>query len=225
MQRSSLRSTSFQPKALVLSVAAAASFWSLSTQAQQQLEEIQITGSRIRATDGMVMPTPVTAMTTDELSSFQPGSTVAEQLDTLPQFFGNNTSQRGGGVLSGAGGGSSPDMRDLGTNRALVLFDGSRAVPADKRGAVNVDTLPTALLRTVDVVTGGASAAYGADALGGVTNFVLDREFEGLKAEVGTGVTEVGDGFRWNTSIAGGTRIGERTHVIGSLQAMHINQI
>src|SRR5690606_16627398 len=141
------------------------------------------------------------------------------------QFFGNGSSQRGGGVLFDSAGGSYLNMRNLGNNRTLVLFDGSRVVPADKRGSVNVDTLPTALMRTVDVVTGGASAAYGADALGGVTNFVLDREFEGLKAEVGTGVTEVGDGFRWNTSIAGGTRIGERTHVIGSLQAMHINQI
>src|SRR5690606_26122577 len=90
---------------------------------------------------------------------------------------------------------------------------------------VNVDTLPTALIRTVDVVTGGASAAYGADALGGVTNFILDREFQGLKADVGTGVTEFGDGARWNFSVAGGTRIGDNTNVIGSVQAMHINQI
>src|SRR5690606_14145494 len=193
--------------------------------AQQNLEEIQVTGTRIRATDGMVMPTPVTAVTPAELQSFQPGSTVAEQLNSLPQFFGNGSQLRGGPPLFGDGGGLLLDMRNLGTTRTLVLFDGSRVVPADKRGTVNVDTLPTALMRTVDVVTGGASAAYGADALGGVTNFVLDREFQGLKAEVGTGVTEVGDGFRWNTSIAGGTRIGERTHVIGSLQAMHINQI
>ncbi len=76
-------------------------------------------------------------------------------------------------------------------------------VPGDKQGSVNVDNLPNALIRTVDVVTGGASAAYGADALGGVTNFVLDREFQGLKVEVGTGITEVGDGDRYNISIAG----------------------
>ncbi|HWK55125.1 MAG TPA: TonB-dependent receptor, partial [Hyphomicrobiales bacterium] len=194
-------------------------------QAADALEEIQVTGSRIRATDGMVTPTPVTAMSTDELSSFQPGSTVAEQLDTLPQFFGNGSSQRGGGVLFDTAGGSYLNMRNLGTNRTLVLFDGSRVVPADKRGSVNVDTLPTALVRTVDVVTGGASAAYGADALGGVTNFVLNREFEGFKAEVGTGVTEYGDGARWNFSLAGGKQIGDKTHVIGSVQAMHINQI
>jgi outer membrane receptor protein involved in Fe transport len=214
-------------KALALSVSAVASGLAIvpSIYAQESVEEIQVTGSRIRATDGMVMPTPVTAMSSQELSSFQPGSTVAEQLDTLPQFFGNGSSQRGGGVLFDSAGGSYLNMRNLGNNRTLVLFDGSRVVPADKRGSVNVDTLPTALMRTVDVVTGGASAAYGADALGGVTNFVLDREFEGLKAEVGTGITERGDGERWNFSLAGGKQIGEKTHVIGSVQAMHINQI
>jgi len=218
---------SFKTKALALSVSAIAAGMVVApaAYAQEEVEEIQVTGTRIRATDGMVTPVPVTAMTTDELSSFQPGSTIAEQLDNLPQFFNNNTSQRGGGVLFGDGGGSYLNMRNLGANRTLVLFDGSRVVPADKRGSVNVDTLPTALMRTVDVVTGGASAAYGADALGGVTNFVLDREFEGLKTEIGTGITEVGDGQRWNFSVAGGKQIGDRMNVIGSVQAMRINQI
>lgn len=219
----------FKTRALALSVSAiSAGLIAPGAYAQNpsgDLEEIQVTGTRIRATDGMVSPVPVTAVTSSELSTFQPGATVAEQLTTLPQFFNNNTSQRGGGVLFGDGGGSYLNMRNLGSNRTLVLFDGSRVVPADKRGGVNVDTLPTALMRTVDVVTGGASAAYGADALGGVTNFILDREFQGLKTEVGTGVTERGDGERWNLSVAGGTQIGERTNIIGSVQALEINQI
>jgi len=218
----------FRGKTLALAVSAVtASLLSpvLLFAAQDEVEEIQVTGTRIRATDGMVTPVPVTAMTTSELNAFQPGSTIAEQLDILPQFFNNNTSQRGGGVLFGDGGGSYLNMRNLGANRTLVLFDGSRVVPADKRGSVNVDTLPTALMRTVDVVTGGASAAYGADALGGVTNFVLDREFTGLKTEIGTGITEIGDGQRWNFSVAGGAQIGERLNVIGSVQAMRIAQI
>ena len=97
--------------------------------------------------------------------------------------------------------------------------------PGDKRGAVNVDTFPTALVRTVDVVTGGASAAYGADALGGVTNFIIDREFQGLKIQTGTGIMETGDGFRWNASVAGGFQIGDRLNIIGSLEARQIDQI
>lgn len=226
MKSCSIRRKTFRTRALVTALAAASGGMAAMQPAlAQELEEIAVTGTRIRATDGMVTPVPVTAVQMGELASFQPGATIAEQLDNLPQFFNNNTSQRGGGVLFGDGGGSYLNMRNLGTNRTLVLFDGSRVVPADKRGAVNVDTLPTALIRTVDVVTGGASAAYGADALGGVTNFILDREYQGLKVEVGTGVTEVGDGARWNFSVAGGTQIGDRTNVIGSVQALHINQI
>jgi outer membrane receptor protein involved in Fe transport len=190
-----------------------------------QLEEISVTGTRIRQTDGMTTPVPVTSVTATELRSFSPGGTVAEQLDALPQFFATQTAQRGGGTLFGSAGGGYLNMRGLGANRTLVLFDGSRVVPADKRGSVNVETLPTALIQTVDVVTGGASAAYGADAVGGVTNFILDRKFEGLKMEAGTGITDWGDGQRWNLSIAGGHKFGDRLNVIGSLEARHINQI
>ncbi|MES2625355.1 MAG: TonB-dependent receptor [Pseudomonadota bacterium] len=203
----------------------------VSANAQPQddapLEEIRVTGTRIKQTDGMVTPVPITTVTTAELASFEPGGTVAEQLDALPQFFNTATAQRGGGgsIVAGTSGGSYLDMRSLGAQRTLVLFDGSRMMPADKRGSVNVDIFPTALIRSIDVVTGGASAAYGADALGGVTNFILDREFQGLKMELGTGVTEVGDGERWNFSVAGGKQIGDRLNVIGSVEARHINQI
>ena len=217
-------------KSLAIAIAAlsSTSFFSPGAIAQDdagEIEEIAITGSRIRATDGMAAPTPVTAITTGELTNFEPGGTVAEQLDALPQFFGTQSAQRGGGALFGSAGGSFLNMRSLGANRTLVLLDGSRVVPADKRGSVNVDTFPTALVRTVDVVTGGASAAYGADALGGVTNFVIDREFEGLKVQVGTGRNEFGDGNRYNMSVAGGKRFGEKLNLIGSIDVKQIDQI
>jgi outer membrane receptor protein involved in Fe transport len=78
----------------------------------------------------------------------------------------------------------------------------------------------------VDVVTGGASAAYGADALGGVTNFVIDREFKGLKMTVSTGMNEFNnDGKNWNFSIAGGKQFGDRLNVIGSVEAREIDEI
>lgn len=217
-------------KTLVISLAAicAAIACSSSAIAQSQpdpeLEEIQVTGSRIRITDGMAAPTPVTVVTTSELNSFDPGGTIAEQLDALPQFFNNVTAQRSFGSLAFTVG-SFLNMRSLGTNRTLVLLDGARMAPGDKRGPVNVDTFPTALVRTVDVVTGGASAAYGADALGGVTNFIIDRQFQGLKFSAGTGISEYGDGFRANASIAGGFEFGERLNVIGSLEARQIDQI
>lgn len=189
------------------------------------VEEVVVTGSRVRQSSGMLSPTPVTAVTTDELTNFDPGGTVADQLNGLPQFFGNRSAQSTTGAMRAGSGSSYLNMRDLGPNRTLVLFDGSRMVPADMNGYVGIDTFPTALIRSVDVVTGGASAAYGADALGGVTNFVLDREFEGLRIKAGTGVTELGDGDRWNLSIAGGKQVGERLHVIGSVQSKEIDEI
>ena len=174
----------------------------------------------------MAEPVPVTTMTTEELELFEPGGTVAEQLDALPQFFQTTTAARGGAALFGPGGGSYLNMRGLGAERTLVLFDGFRMPPADKRGPVNVDTFPTALVRSVDVVTGGASAAYGADALGGVTNFILDREFEGLKFAAGTGMNEFdNEGKNWDVSVAGGAQISERLNIIGSVEARHVDQI
>jgi len=196
------------------------------TPGETALEEITVTGTRIRATDGMAEPVPVTTMTVQELALFEPGSTIAEQLDALPQFFQTSTAQRGGPALFGNGGGSYLNMRGLGPERTLVLFDGFRMPPADKRGSVNVDTFPTALMRSVDVVTGGASAAYGADALGGVTNFILDREFQGLTFSAGTGMNEFNsDGKNWNVTVAGGTEIGERLNLIGSVEVRRVDQI
>jgi iron complex outermembrane receptor protein len=194
--------------------------------AAESLEEITVTGTRIRATDGMAEPVPVTTMTVEELALFEPGSTIAEQLDALPQFFQTSTAQRGGPALFGNGGGSYLNMRGLGPERTLVLFDGFRMPPADKRGSVNIDTFPTALMSSVDVVTGGASAAYGADALGGVTNFILNREFQGLSFNASTGMNEFdNDGKNWNVTVAGGTEIGERLNIIGSVEVRRIDQI
>jgi outer membrane receptor protein involved in Fe transport len=204
---------------------------SRTAQAQTQTtepapEEITVTGTRLRRTDGMAEPVPVTTLSPEELQLFEPGSTIAEQLDALPQFYLTSTAQRGGPALFGNGGGSYLNMRGLGPERTLVLFDGFRMPPADKRGSVNVDSLPTALVRSVDVVTGGATAAYGADALGGVTNFILDRDFEGLKLNAGTGMNEFdNEGQNWNMSIAGGTEIGERLRIVGSFEARHVDQI
>jgi iron complex outermembrane recepter protein len=190
------------------------------------LEEIRVTGSRIRAVDGMTAPTPVTALTVGELSDFNPGSTMAAQLDELPQFFDTPNAQRGGNAISSTAGGSYLNLRGMGLNRTLVLLDGTRVAPADAQGSVNIDLFPSALMQRVDVVTGGASAAYGADAVAGVVNFVLDREFEGVRARVSTGITERMDGENQNFSLAAGRSFMDgRLHVIGSVEARQIDQV
>ncbi|MGV3593585.1 MAG: TonB-dependent receptor plug domain-containing protein, partial [Gammaproteobacteria bacterium] len=206
--------------AAITSILAATATTAIAQENAADLEEITVTGSRIRQTSGFETPTPVTAITTDEMFEFAPGNNIARQLSALPQFFGNVSVQNVGTALVSTSGTSSLNLRSLGGNRTLVLLDGIRVVPAAKDGLVNVDAFPTALMRSVDVVTGGASAAYGADAVGGVVNFVLDRTFEGFTMDVGTGVNEFGDGEMWNISMAGGKAFMDgRLNVIGSIEA------
>jgi iron complex outermembrane receptor protein len=191
---------------------------------QATLEEVTVTGSRIRPTDGMSAPTPVTAVTVEELSDFNPGSTIAAQLDNLPQFFDTPNAQRGGNSISTIAGGSYLNLRGMGLNRTLVLIDGTRVAPADAQGSVNVDMIPSALLERIDVVTGGASAAYGADAVAGVVNFVLNREFEGLTVNVSSGITEQTDGENYRFNVAGGHGfLDGRLHFIGSAEVREID--
>src|SRR5690606_35931450 len=199
--------------ALATAMAAIVAGFSMTAYSQDEdagLEEITVTGSRIRQTSGFTTPLPITAMTINELNDLEPGSTVAEQLDALPQFFGNASMESTATTLTSVSGSTSLDLRNLSGNRTLVLFDGYRMVPSSKEGTVHVDFFPTALVRTVDVVTGGASAAYGADAVGGVTNFVIDRQFQGFKLNTSAGRNEFGDGDRWSLSMAGGRKFGER---------------
>jgi outer membrane receptor protein involved in Fe transport len=204
---------------------------SLATAQQNQnssapLEEIQVTGSRIRLVDGMSAPTPVTAVTIEELNNFDPGTTMAAQLDDLPQFFDTPNAQRGGNAISTTGGGSYLNLRGMGLNRTLVVLDGTRVAPQDAQGSVNVDLFPSALIQRIDVVTGGASAAYGADAVAGVVNFVLDREFEGFKTRVSTGITERRDAGNYNISLVGGRSfLDDRLHLISSVEGRHIDEI
>jgi outer membrane receptor protein involved in Fe transport len=197
-----------------------------SAQTAQADEEIVVTGTRVRQTSGMSAPTPVTVMSVAELNELNPGSTIAEQLDELPQFFATPTAQRGGNAVSTTAGGSYLNLRGMGLNRTLVLLDGTRVAPADANGSVNVDNFPAALMERVDIVTGGASAAYGAGAVAGGVNFVLYPAFEGLNKKYSTGITEEEDGENYNVSIAGGHGfLDDKLHLTGSVDVKSIEQI
>ncbi|MEP7311871.1 MAG: TonB-dependent receptor [Pseudomonadota bacterium] len=196
-----------------------------SQAASDSVQEITVTGTRIRQETGMTTPVPVTTLDLGELKALNPGAAMADQLDKLPQLVQTESAQRSSGALFGNAGGSYVNLRGLGSQRTLVLFDGSRVVQDDRGGAVNIGVFPTALIKSVDIVTGGASAQYGADAVGGVVNFVLDREFEGLKIGGSTGVTDEGDGQNYKLSVAGGRKFGDKLHIIASAETLHINQI
>lgn len=166
-------------RACALAVGAALVGGAVFAQDVGTLEEVMVTGSRI-ATSGVNTPTPVTAVTADDLQSMAPG-TFIDALKQLPQFYNTITTQQavGGSV---AAGGSNVNLRGAGAARTLVLLDGRRLGPANKFGTVDIGIIPEALISGVEAVTGGASAAYGADAVSGVVNFRLDTGFDrGLK--------------------------------------------
>lgn len=179
---------------------------------------IVVTGSRLR-TNGAETPIPVTAVSADELQAMAPSSLIAG-VSQLPQFFGNQTVaavQTAGGAGNGfltRGGHGNLDLRGLGINRTLTLLDGRRMVSASPFGGVDINVFPEAMISSVEVVTGGASAAYGTDAIAGVTNFKLNRNFTGLEARLQGGVTDRGDNESYKASVSFGTTIGDRAHFI-----------
>ena len=184
------------------------------------LEEVTVTGSRIQQTSGMNTPTPVTVVGREDLELMAPGN-VIEALSQLPLFYNNRSANDTGGFFSSPGSGNL-NLRGIGTNRTLVLLDGRRVVSSTRFGGTDISVFPEALLRSVETVTGGASAAYGTDAVTGVVNFLLDTEFEGLRGHAQSGTSSRGDGDNWEASFAGGIALGERMHLLFS--ADHFTQ-
>ncbi len=189
---------------------------------QGSLEEITVTGSRL-VTSGLNTPTPVTAVSGADLQTMNPGSLV-NALSQLPQFYNNlSTQQAVGGSV--APGGSNVNLRGLDAQRTLVLLDGHRLGPSNKFGTVDISVIPETLVQSVEAVTGGASAAYGADAVAGVVNFRLNKNFDGLKYAVQGGTTTYRDDTNYKFQIAYGTDVGKKGHIISSFENYHINGI
>jgi len=188
------------------------------------LEEVSITGTRIQL-PGMTTPTPVTQVSMDDLHLLAP-TTIGEGLTKLPQFIGSSVPEGAPATgWTGASGATILNLRGVGANRTLVLLDGRRVVASTRTGTFDVNLIPQALLKDVQVVTGGASAAYGSDAVSGVVNFMLDTKYKGLKANVQAGETHLNDNRNYLVSLAGGTAIGARLHVVASADFYHAQPI
>ena len=181
-------------------------------------ERIIVTGSRI-VRDGNDAPTPVSVITKAEIDAEAPAS-ITDFVNTLPAVAGSQTAQTNSGSLSSSNSGiSALNLRQMGSNRTLVLLDGRRSVPSSTAGLVDINTFPQSLIERVDVVTGGASAAYGSDAVSGVVNFILDRDYEGVKGSYQYGITTYGDTPNHKIELAAGTSLlDDRLHVIGAFE-------
>jgi outer membrane receptor protein involved in Fe transport len=168
------------------------------------VEEIIVTGSRV-VRDGYEAPTPVSVVGVEALQTTAT-SNLADSINQLPVLQGSSTpSTTATTTTTGTSAINGLNLRGLGTSRTLVLLNGQRTVGSILTGVVDVSELPQSLIERVDVVTGGASAAYGSDALTGVVNFVLNTKFEGFKGEVSGGVTTYGDDRNYKLNATYGT--------------------
>jgi len=180
--------------------------------------DIVVTGSRI-VRDGYEQPTPVTVAPIADLEKATP-TNIPDALNKLPQFA-NSVSPRGNDNLLGNSGqhGNILDLRGVGGLRVLSLLNGTRVPPTSYKGAVDANTIPQLLVQRVDVVTAGASAVYGSDAVSGVVNYVLDTKFTGLKGVAQYGISTRGDLPNYRLGLAGGISFaGGRGHLLASVE-------
>ena len=165
-----------------------------------------VTGSRVISNIAN-SPTPLTALSASDLSQMTPTS-VSDALVKLPVLSGSTFPRQAYQNLT------ILNLRNFGGNRTLVLMDGHRVTPSLQDGTVGIETLPMTLMTRTDVVTGGASAVYGSDAVTGVVNFILDKAFTGVKLDVNGGISTYGDGASFKIDAAAGTSLfGGRGHI------------
>jgi len=160
-----------------------------------------VTGSLIPRSD-YVSASPVVTLGAELIQDF--GVTTPDQLlDTLPQSLGSFSARSNNPANAGI---ATVNLRGLGPNRTLVLIDGQRAMPSDGTTLIDMSLIPSILIRNVEVITGGASATYGSDALAGVVNFKLDKAFEGFNIAAQFGTTAEEDGEESALEVAWGRR-------------------
>jgi len=178
-----------------------------------QVSEIVVTGSRIARQD-YKSSSPIVTVDAEDFQAT--GSvTIDSLMNDMPQFVPsiNGTSNN-----PSNGGQANLNLRGLGTSRTLVLMNGRRVVPSNASGVVDINILPTALIKNVEVISGGASAAYGSDALAGVANFILNESFEGVQIDAQYGETDRSDGITESYSVTlGGNFDDDRGNMVLSI--------
>ena len=204
-------------------IALAAALVSTPAWTQDTEEEIVVTGSRITRPD-YSSSNPVTSVTGEQLE-YSGVTNVTDFLTDVPALTGSSTTAANSGDQGfiGSTGLNLLNLRNLGTQRTLVLQNGRRHVPAlPASGDVDVNTIPTDLIERVDVLTGGASAIYGADGVSGVVNFIMRDDFEGLRVRGQGSWTEEGGGDQAFLSVTAGANFaGGRGNIAGSIEGSH----
>jgi len=189
--------------ALVSSAATAALYAPATFAADEQTMEVTVTGTRISKPD-LESNSPITTVTAEAIEQLNTVN-LEGQLRQMPQFLPGSTEY----INNGNPGAATINLRGLGSNRTLVLMDGKRLPPFGTSGAVDINLIPAALIERIDIVTGGASAVYGSDAVSGVVNFVTKKNFEGLQLDANTSQYGKGDGQTTSGAITAGGKFAD----------------
>ncbi len=199
---------------VIVSVCASGSAWAADADpAQTELEEVIVTGSLIRSPN-QTSSSPIVSAGLDDLARSGDVSLIAN-LNQMPQFNAQSGVFSGG---QGTGGRVTINLRGLGSNRNLVLLDGRRLPLSDINGNVDTNAIPEASVSTLDVITGGASAVYGSDAMSGVVNFLSEPFFDGVRADIQYGNSSRSDLEKMSASLAlGSSFAGDRGRILLSL--------
>tara|TARA_R110002167_G_scaffold147613_3_gene340326 strand:- start:3834 stop:6731 length:2898 start_codon:yes stop_codon:yes gene_type:complete len=206
-KRSSIsKSSSLVGAATVAALVSAGAANGQQSEPDSSIEEVVVTGSMIRR-DGYETPAPVSVLGEEALSQM-PVTQIGEVVERMPAFQGSQNSRNNVSISDGTSGTNLLNLRGLGANRTLVLLDGKRVVGAsiggDRGGAVDISNFPSGLVERVEVNTGGASAVYGSDALAGVVNFILNKDYTGFKVRAQGSSTTHGDGEAYQAGFTGG---------------------
>jgi len=182
-------------------------------EAATSIEKIQVTGSRINRTD-METASPITVIGDDFIakSGF---TSVADILSTQPSAAGISL---GASSNNGSGGSATVNLRGMGAQRTLVLLNGRRMVSSGTGAdsSVDLNTIPVAMIKSIEILKDGASAVYGSDAIAGVVNIITKKDFEGSELNVEGSRTTKGDGNNYGVSLLHGMNIADGNLVVGA---------
>ena len=221
----------FSKKKLALSVAASIALGSgfstivLAQDEEETLEEITVTGTRIRS-DDFSNAQPSTVLDNEMLDNLGIVN-IGDAMASLPSNVGNNTpaASPGGNFFNGANIANLRGLNPFFGSRTLTLVDSRRHVPTNQGDGVDLNFIPSILIERMEVVTGGASASYGSGALSGVTNILLDRDLDGGKIQIDYGESGEGDGGDTHIAFAWGTQVGENGHFIIGVEGQDADEI
>jgi iron complex outermembrane receptor protein len=216
--------------AAILGTVAIITFTPLASAAEEEveLEEVQVTGSRILQSADYVSPNPVTTFEAADLERLGINN-ISDAIIQVPQNVSQFTPANTGGSAFYVGS-TLANLRGLNPffgTRTLTLVDSRRFIPTTQGDAVDLNFIPSNMVQRIETVTGGASAAYGSGAISGVVNVILDKRLQGMKIDADYGFTHEGDGGNTRIGVAGGTSFADgRGHVVvgGEFQKMNAIQ-